>query len=57
MKSMLPLPYHTIILIVMLFQISFMIIMFEDYFSNGPFINTLSIVSQISNIFTYMTTH
>jgi hypothetical protein len=32
--------------------------MFKDYFiSNGPFIDTPSIASQISNILAYMTTH
>jgi hypothetical protein len=52
MKFMLPLPpYHTIYLIVKLFQINLTLIMFEDYsISIGPFIDTLSIVSWISNI-------
>jgi hypothetical protein len=42
MKFMLPLlPYHTIYLIIKLFQINLIFIMFEDYsFSIGPFIDT-----------------
>jgi hypothetical protein len=59
MKSMLPLPPITLfILIVMLIQISLTIIVFENYsISTRPFIDTLSIVSRISNILVYMTTH
>jgi hypothetical protein len=53
MKLMLPLPpYHIIYLIVKLSRINFMFIRFEDCFiSIRPFIDTLSIVSWISNIF------
>ncbi len=49
---MLPSPfYHTIYLIVELFRINFPLIMFEDYIiSIGPFIDTPSTTSQISNI-------
>jgi hypothetical protein len=52
MKFMLPSPfYHTIYLIVELFRINFPLIMFEDYIiSIGPFIDTPSTTSQISNI-------
>ncbi len=43
--------YHIIYLIVKLIQINLMFIRLEDYFiSIGPFINTLSIASWISNI-------
>jgi hypothetical protein len=53
MKRMMPLPpYHTIYLIVKIFQINLMFIRLEDYFnSTKPFIDTPSIVSWISNIF------
>jgi hypothetical protein len=59
MKLMLPLPpYHPIYLIVKLFWINFMFIRLEDYsISIGPFINTPSTISRISNIFAYTTTH
>jgi hypothetical protein len=59
MKFMLPLPpYHTIILIVMLFQIDLTLTMFEDYsISIRPFINTPSTISRISIIFAYTITH
>jgi hypothetical protein len=52
MKFMLPLPpYHTIYLIIKLFQINFTFTMFEDYsISIGPFIDTPSTTSRISNI-------
>jgi hypothetical protein len=52
MKLMLPLsPYHIIYLIVELSRINLMFIKFEDYFiSIGPFINTPSTTSWISNI-------
>jgi hypothetical protein len=57
MKLILP-PYHTIYLIIKLFQINLMFIRLEDCsISIGPFIDTSSIASQILNIFTYMTTH
>jgi hypothetical protein len=54
MKLMLPLPpYHTIYLIIKLFQINLMFIRFEDYsIFIGPFIDTLSTTSWISNILT-----
>jgi hypothetical protein len=56
MKFMLPLsPYHTIYLIIKLFQINLMLIMFEDYcISIGLFSDTPSITSRILNI---LTTH
>jgi hypothetical protein len=59
MKLMLPLPpYHIIYLIVKLFRINLMFIRLKDLFiPNGPFIDTPSTTSQISNILTYMTTH
>jgi hypothetical protein len=52
MKLMLSLPlYHTIYLIVKLFQINFMFIRLEDYsIFIGPFINTSLIASWIPNI-------
>jgi hypothetical protein len=54
MKLMLPLtPYHIIYLIVKLSQLNLTLIMFEDYFIPiGPFIDTPSTASQISNILT-----
>jgi hypothetical protein len=53
MKLMLPLPpYQTIYLIIKLSQINLMLIRLENYFIFiGPFIDTPSIVSWISNIF------
>jgi hypothetical protein len=54
MKFMLPLsPYHIIYLIIKLFWINFTLIMFEDYsIFIGPFIDTPSTTSRVSNILT-----
>jgi hypothetical protein len=59
MKLMLPLPpYHTIYLIVKLSWINLVLIRLQDYsIFIRPFIDTPSIVPQISNILTHMTTH
>jgi hypothetical protein len=59
MKLILPLPpYHTIYLIIKLFQINFMFIRLEGCFIFiGPFIDTPSITSRISNILAYTITH
>jgi hypothetical protein len=59
MKLMLPLPsYHTIYLIVKLFQINLMLIRLENYYIYiRPFIDTSSIASQISNILAYTPNH
>jgi hypothetical protein len=53
MKLMLPLTlYHTIYLIVKLFQLNLTLIIFEDYFIPiGSFIDTPSTASRVSNIF------